>query len=252
MQEALKDHLGQLKKFYGEDAPNYDEDRFGGPSGRLYDEAHFSALQKMLRQAEDEERHTPRKVLDIATGTGRTIHRLAAVGYRAFGLDITPEMLQVAQKKNKRSEVNLLCGDAFALPFSAATFDAVICCRMLQMIPRDFYPTFGRQAERILKPGGILVVELWNQAYRRIRHLGRNGENSRGMRDTFIHPGEREGLFGLNYKVEQTMGLGFPLLLRLGGSLSPRSSLGLYAKLSQSCFSRHLGETMLVQYRKLS
>lgn len=252
MGTALRERIEELKTYYGKEAPVYDEDRFGGPSGQLYNEAHFSALRQSLR--------TPwtspgeggaRVVLEIAAGTGRTSSRLASEGCTVFGLDITPEMLQVAKKKGGvRRGLHFVRGDGFSLPFPPATFDAVCCARMLQMVPREYYGDFGREVERVLRPGGVLVVELWNARYHRLRSFGVTRSNSQGMKDTFVHPSERKGLFGPGLVAEGMWGLGFPLLLRVASRCATKPCMDLYRRLSENKVSRSLGETMLVQYRR--
>ena len=192
------------------------------------------------------------RVLDIATGTGRTSVRLAEEGFTVCGLDITPEMLRVAYgKKAPESKLSLFAGDAFALPFADSSFDVVLCCRMLQMIPSEDYRGFGREVSRVMKPDGILVVELWNKLYQRFRHPLKKGLNTQGLADTFIEPHEREDLFGEAARSEGLRGLGFPLVLRVLADISEQWSLDLYHRLSANSVTRFFGETMLVQYRNV-
>lgn len=252
METALQERIGELKKYYGSEAPVYDEDRFGGTVGRLYNQAHFAALLRFLRLSWGiPANEGPRRILEIAAGTGRTSIQLSAEGFSVFGLDITPEMLQLAiQKRAEKKGIHFIRGDAFCLPFPMGAFDAVFCSRMLQMIPREYYGDLGGEVERVLKPGGLLIVELWNDRYHKIRHLGGAKKNSQGMSDTFVHPRERGGLFGPKLMVEGLRGLGFPLLLRVASKVATRPCMDIYMRLSESSLSRSLGETMLVQYRK--
>lgn len=249
MATALSSHIEELRQTYSDEAPVYDEVRFGGSAGQLYNEAHSRAIIQLLRPGGAGGK--PKRVLDIAAGTCRTSSRLVREGFEVVSLDITVEMLRVALHRSAgETTLQPLCADAFSLPFVAASFDAVICCRMLQMIPRQYYGNFGSEVGRVLKPGGLLVAELWNQLYRKIRHPGRRAGNSRGMVDTFVHPSERNALFGAGFEAEQVVGLGFPLVLRLGGRFFPSSSLNLYQRLGCNNPSRWLGETLLVQYHK--
>ena len=122
---------------------------------------------------------------------------------------------------------------------------------MLQMIPRDYYLNFGKEIERVLKPEGILIVELWNRLYHRMRYIGKVQKNTWGMMDTFVTPSERDGLFGESSIAEEMAGLGFPLVLRTLGRLSGKWGLRTYMKLSQSALLRGWGETFLARYRIL-
>lgn len=252
MHTSLRERIEELRAYYGTEAPSYDQDRFGGPNGFLYNEAHFFALCQSLRTPRLVPRGgPPGTILEIAAGTGRTSSRLAGEGRRVFGLDITPEMLQIARKKSGACPgLHFVRGDAFSLPFPEQSFDAVVCARMLQMVPREYYADFGQQVERVLRPGGVLVVELWNARYHRLRSLGVTRSNTQGMKDTFIHPREWQGLFGPCLLAEGCWGLGYPLLLRFARRWATRSCMSLYQYLSSSRACRSMGETMLVQYRR--
>ncbi len=103
--------------------------------------------------------------LDLATGPGHTAARLAArlgeLG-RGFvaGLDVAPGMIAVARERAAAADLaNLayLIGDVHALPFPAARLDLVTC----RIAPHHFHDVAGflREAARVLKPGGRLVVE---------------------------------------------------------------------------------------------
>ncbi len=71
------------------------------------------------------------------------------------GIDLTPEMIEVARKKNMQ-DVELVVGDCEKLPFADASFDAVICCHSFHHYPnvQDFFDS----VYRVLRPGGRLVL----------------------------------------------------------------------------------------------
>ena len=246
----LNERFGEIKQYYAEEAGRYDEDRFGGKDGKLYDIAHYGTLMDMLSSGLGDNGGNNPRVLDIATGTGRTSTKLAKEGYEVVGLDLTVEMLRLAaQKQQDEERASFVQGNAFSLPFGANCFDAVVCCRMLQMIPREHYPRFGAEVGRILKPNGLMVVEVWNRRYRKVRHWGRFRTNSQGIMDTFVTPGHRKQLFGGHRCCEDVVGLGYPLVLRTLGALSPRLGLGVYRRLSRSALSKCWGETLILSYR---
>ena len=104
------------------------------------------------------------RVLDVACGTG-VVTRLAAAqvgpGGQVVGLDLNPEMLARARASAvpEGAAVEWREGDAGALPFSAATFDAVFCQLGLQYFPDR--QQAAREMYRVLKPAGRLVVLVW-------------------------------------------------------------------------------------------
>ncbi len=70
----------------------------------------------------------PRKVLDLACGTGAITVPLAQRGYEMWGIDRAAEMLEIAKKKAEKCNVDitLIQGDMrnFTVP---EQFDAVLC-----------------------------------------------------------------------------------------------------------------------------
>ena len=104
------------------------------------------------------------RVLDVACGTG-VVARLAAeqvgAGGHAVGVDLNPGMLARARASPmpEGTAVEWREGDAGALPFGTASFDAVFCQLGLQYFPDR--QQAAREMYRVLKPGGRLVVLVW-------------------------------------------------------------------------------------------
>ena len=100
------------------------------------------------------------RVLDIATGTGDLAIALRNAGAnRVVGLDFSASMLAEARRKDdalpSREPIDWVEGDAMALPFSDASFDAVTVGFGLRNMPS--YLGALREMERVLRPGGTLV-----------------------------------------------------------------------------------------------
>jgi demethylmenaquinone methyltransferase / 2-methoxy-6-polyprenyl-1,4-benzoquinol methylase len=94
------------------------------------------------------------RVLDLGAGTGVSTVDLAKSGAYAVGSDISLGMLGVGRRV--RPHVPLVAGDAMALPFADATFDAVTISFALRNISDT--PGALREMARVTKPGGRLVV----------------------------------------------------------------------------------------------
>lgn len=111
--------------------------------------------------------HKVRDVLDVACGSGRHILGLAQRGYDCVGQDYTPEQVQTAKARAKRTglSVKLVHGDATKLKYEKE-FDAVLAIRILFLLPDDeSVLTCLRQIHRALKPGGIVVCNIANPFY---------------------------------------------------------------------------------------
>jgi ubiquinone/menaquinone biosynthesis C-methylase UbiE len=101
------------------------------------------------------------RVLDVACGTGNAALRAAERGAEVTGLDIVPELLEQAQVLAERDGLALRCveGDAEALPFEDARFDAVLSVFGCMFAP-DHRRAAGEIA-RVLRPGGRIGICAW-------------------------------------------------------------------------------------------
>lgn len=101
------------------------------------------------------------RILDIATGTGDLA--LAALKLKPseiVGLDISKEMLKVAQvkvdKRELSSTIKLIHGDSENIPFPDNSFDAITVAfgvRNFENLNRGL-----SEMSRVLKPGGKVVI----------------------------------------------------------------------------------------------
>ena len=94
------------------------------------------------------------RVLDVGAGTGVSTEELGRSGAYAVGADISLGML--AYGRRSRPGVPLLAGDALALPFPDATFDAVTISLALRNVHDP--DAALRELARVTRPGGRLVV----------------------------------------------------------------------------------------------
>jgi demethylmenaquinone methyltransferase/2-methoxy-6-polyprenyl-1,4-benzoquinol methylase len=99
-------------------------------------------------------------VLDIATGTGDLAIALRDAGAaHVTGLDFSAAMLAAAARKDALAPVGQpivwIEGDAMALPFADASFDAVTMGFGLRNLPD--YEAALREVWRVLRPGGTFV-----------------------------------------------------------------------------------------------
>lgn len=104
---------------------------------------------------------TGQRVLDVACGTG-VVAREAAErvgdGGQVSGLDAAPGMLAVAARL--APGVDWREGDACALPYVDASFDAVTCQFGLMFVPDR--ARAAAEMLRVLVPGGRFAVAVWD------------------------------------------------------------------------------------------
>jgi len=99
--------------------------------------------------------HDGERVLDVATGTGMVAAELLArARCEVVGVDQSAEMLSVARARFRHAgaSVQLIEGQAEALPFADASFDALTVTYLLRYV--DDPRATVRELARVVRPGG--------------------------------------------------------------------------------------------------
>jgi ubiquinone/menaquinone biosynthesis C-methylase UbiE len=153
------EHFDRIARFYDYFSPDSD----------------YDVLREGLEQAE----RPVERVADVAGGTGRAV--------RAF--DISEEVVVDASAGMLAQALGhgLSCvrGDATRLPLASESVDAAVISDALHHIG-DPDATLA-EVERILRPGGVVIVREYNPATVRGWFLVR-GEHLMGMESTFFTP----------------------------------------------------------------
>ncbi len=104
-------------------------------------------------------------VLEIGIGTGFSLKEIArSVGAagKAYGIDITRQMLRLAEKRLRKAElmdrVEVYEGDARTMPYQDNMFDAVYMAATLELFDTPDIPRVLGEIKRVLKPGRRLGV----------------------------------------------------------------------------------------------
>jgi ubiquinone/menaquinone biosynthesis C-methylase UbiE len=101
------------------------------------------------------------RVLDIACGTGEFECMVLSENpvQQMVGVDISEEMLAIAQQKLHNSNVSFQFGSASALPFSAQSFDVIVSASAFHYF--DDPNAALAEVKRVLKPDGKVVILDW-------------------------------------------------------------------------------------------
>ena len=100
------------------------------------------------------------RVLEVATGPGYVALGFAAVCHDVVGLDLTPAVLDIAERQRHQrglSNLRFQLGDADHLPFADGEFDIVVC----RFAFHHFTDTSRvlREMTRVCRPNGTIAVE---------------------------------------------------------------------------------------------
>ncbi len=133
--------------------------KLAAPGWKKWEKQLLSQMQPMSDQLIQSAGIVPgHYVLDVATGTGEpalTIAKFVGPQGRVVGVDISPEMLEVAKERANSQRLNNVTfqdiQDENLSEFQDATFDAVVCRLGLMLMPDPVKAL--RAFLRVLKPG---------------------------------------------------------------------------------------------------
>jgi ubiquinone/menaquinone biosynthesis C-methylase UbiE len=109
------------------------------------------------------------RVLELATGSGEMFGRLvkANPAGETFGIDLSPNMAAMTQRRARRAfpKAQAHCGavDVRSLPFGNASFDAVVCCYLFELLAQDDIRLTLREIRRVLRPRGKFALVVIGQ-----------------------------------------------------------------------------------------
>lgn len=169
------------------------------------------------------------RVLDVGCGGGLLAEAMAREGARVLGLDLSPELVDIAKLHRLESKQNgaVLDLEYRVQPVEALAdaqpgdFDAITCMEMLEHVPEP--GSILEACARLLKPGGRLFVSTINRtaAAFALAIVGAEyvaGLLPKGTHDyrTFIKPSElTRVLRAVGLEVEDVTGLHYDPLRKM-------------------------------------
>jgi len=129
-------------------------------------------------------------MLEIACGTGRVSRQLVSTGAEITGLDLSPEMLNIAREKSREFQnIRWVLGDMRAFNFTQK-FDLVIIpghSFQFMLTPSDQVGCLNRIKQH-LNPDGLLVIHLDHQDVNWLGSLPRQARGTYSEWRELVHP----------------------------------------------------------------
>tara|TARA_B100000787_G_C16186887_1_gene295203 strand:- start:1303 stop:2127 length:825 start_codon:yes stop_codon:yes gene_type:complete len=156
--------MSTLKKkaeiYFENNAMRYMEDHY------LRNEFHAKWVrhQKILQLIEEFLPLRDSTLLDIGCGPGFLALALAKKGYHGFGMDTSPQMIELATnllQQTKQDAWNFILGDAENTKFKDNQFDCIIASGVIEYMDNDYQML--EEMNRIIKPGGYLIINITNK-----------------------------------------------------------------------------------------
>ena len=99
-----------------------------------------------------------RSVLEVACGTGYWTQFLAPAASKLLALDSSPETLEIAKSRVTGSHVDLVLGDAYAMPASGPCHEGAFAGFWISHVPRSRMRAFLDGLHSRLLPGAKVVL----------------------------------------------------------------------------------------------
>ncbi|MGA7402546.1 MAG: methyltransferase domain-containing protein [Candidatus Sulfotelmatobacter sp.] len=163
-------------------------------------------------------------VLDLGCGTGENIIPLLERGARVTGIDISPDLIALAEQRLRkaRKEATVRTGSAYDTGMKTGSVDIVFCMSLVHHLDVE---RVRDEMLRILATGGVVILKepiRFSKAYAFLRGL----LPARGNISEFEHPLTREELATMteHFEVQGTRYFRLPSLPLIVGILPSLSS----------------------------
>lgn len=143
--------MSRLSDYYGRRADDYEEIYHRDDPVRQREQAEAAAAMRQVL--------ADRSVLEVACGTGFWTEIAAEVTQHIVALDMSPEMLALAQEKEfPPGKVEFLNADAYALETVPGRFDAGLANFWFSHVPKARVKEFLDGFHKRLGPGAVVFM----------------------------------------------------------------------------------------------
>jgi len=116
----------------------------------------YKGLQDVLLSQFASMKHKKLRILDAGCGTGKNMEMLQKRGHHVDGIDVSDDALAFC---HKRGIFPIQKASIVHIPFGENIFDMVICLDVFGSLQEKERKHAIAQFQRVLKPGGVLLVQ---------------------------------------------------------------------------------------------
>ena len=147
MRKSMREEPEQrARQYYDDFSDSYERGR-GHGYHQMIDDLEVQVTAPFARDA---------RVLELGCGTGLILARVAEVAKEAVGIDLSEGMAQRAKDRGLDVHIGSVCD----LPFEDDQFDLAYSFKVLAHVPD--IDSAVREAARVIRPGGHLLLEFYN------------------------------------------------------------------------------------------
>jgi SAM-dependent methyltransferase len=143
-------HLREVRTSYDTVADNYADLLRNGLDGMPLYRAMLAAFAELVLASGGG------PVVDVGCGPGHVTAHLADLGLAAFGIDLSPGMVEVARREYPGLRFDV--GSMTAPELADSSVDGVVSWWSIVHTPREVLPLVFAELTRVLTPGGHLLV----------------------------------------------------------------------------------------------
>ncbi|ASQ97739.1 class I SAM-dependent methyltransferase [Streptomyces sp. 11-1-2] len=144
------DFLSSTRASYNAIALDYDKQYRDELAAQTLERAVFAGFAELVRNAGGG------PVADVGSGPGRVTAHLHELGLSAYGIDLSPAMVELARREHPGLRFEE--GSMLSLDIADGTLAAVVAWYSTIHVPQERLPDVFAEFHRVLAPGGYALV----------------------------------------------------------------------------------------------